>query len=85
MPRYQRRLAAVLRGIHAPAADMSDITTIDIPDPIGNPPETRDKRGNSPLGNEIQGLQRFGSHPPPFDPTDPVQFDKAFAFYVEHG
>ena len=59
---------------------------MDIPDPNSrhlkfSSPSGRG--GNSPLGNEVQGLKRIKHHPPPFDPN--TQQDEAFAFYQEHG
>ena len=74
------------------------IHALDIPDPnsrhhtlppaergaaLGSNPWPADRTGNSPLGTEVQGLQRLGSHPPPFDPT--TQEEDAFAFYQQHG
>eukprot|EP01052_Picozoa_sp_SAG31_P050328 SAG31_NODE_11436_length_1030_cov_1.767991_1_plen_210_part_00 len=81
----RRRLTAVFAGVSAgdvAEAAPAEILSMDVPDPIGT---GTDKRGNSPLGKDVQGFQIFGAHPAPFDPNDPVQFDAAFAFYREHG
>ena len=80
------------------AAATPPIHALDIPDPnsrnralppaergaaLGSNPWPAERTGNSPLGTEVQGLQRLGSHPPPFDPS--TQEDAAFAFYQQHG
>ena len=59
---------------------------MDIPDPNSRQlkfSSPSGRGGNSPLGNEVQGLQKIKHHPPPFDPN--TQQDEAFAFYQEHG
>ena len=77
-----RRLAAALAAMSPAGAEQPvEIHSLDIPDPIGNAEDKklRGRAGNSPLGAEVQGYQRFRPHPPPFDPN--TQQDEAFAYY----
>ena len=65
---------------------MPEIHLLDVPDPNSRELEFSSesgRAGNSPLGNEVQGLQIIKHHPPPFDPN--TQQDEAFAFYQENG
>eukprot|EP01048_Picozoa_sp_COSAG05_P011093 COSAG05_NODE_1022_length_6130_cov_48.450174_3_plen_220_part_00 len=88
-----RRLRTVSAALSAPTAAAAtpasweaEIHGLDIPDPnsLGVPFETESGRaGNSPLGEEVQGYQRFKHHPPPFDPNK--QQDEAFEFYRQNG
>jgi hypothetical protein len=68
------------------ARRVPEIHLLDVPDPNSLELEFSSesgRAGNSPLGNEVQGLQIIKHHPPPFDPN--TQADEAFEFYRQNG